>query len=267
MRAIVVDWSGRLSNEANAIWLAECDDGQLIRLESGRSRVEIVDELVRSIRLLHSQRQPCLIGLDFSFSFPAWFVTQHGCASAIDLWPLVKHHGENWLQQCAPPFWGRPGKSRPVDNPNQPQFRATENQTESVSGIRPKSTFQIGGAGSVGTGSIRGMPYLSTLREAGAAIWPFDESQHGLTVCEVYPRLWTGPVTKSSASARRKYLEDRQISPPDPVIDSVINSEDAFDAFVSALMISQRQVGPKPVANDTNPESNIFQLEGKIFTP
>jgi hypothetical protein len=267
MRAIVVDWSGRLSKEADAIWLAECVDGQFIRLESGRSRVEVVAELVRSIGLLRSQQQRCLIGLDFSFSFPAWFVAQHGCTSATDLWPLVKLHGEDWLHECAPPFWGRPAKSRPLDDPRRPQFRATENETESVSGIRPKSTFQIGGAGSVGTGSIRGMPFLSDLQQAGAAIWPFDQPQHWATVCEVYPRLWTGPVTKSSRGARRKYLEDRQINAPDYAIDSVINSEDAFDAFISALMISLQQAGPQPVENNTKPESNIVQLEGKIFAP
>ena len=41
-----------------------------------------------------------------------------------------------------------------------------------LTSVRPKSTFQIGGAGAVGTGSLRGMPHLLTLREAGCAVWP-----------------------------------------------------------------------------------------------
>ena len=46
-----------------------------------------------------------------------------------------------------------------------------------VRGIAPKSVFQIGGAGSVGTASLRGMPVLQRLREAGFAVWPFDRPE------------------------------------------------------------------------------------------
>ena len=57
--------------------------------------------------------------------------------------------------------------------------------------------FQIGGAGAVGTGSIRGMPHLLTLADSGFTIWPFVSG--GLpTVVEIYPRALTGPVNKGS---------------------------------------------------------------------
>jgi Protein of unknown function (DUF429) len=253
----VVDWSGRKSNESDAIWLAECIDGELIRLESGRTRVEVVDELVRTITEHSAAAQSVLIGLDFSFSFPAWFVQSLGCHTQLDLWTTVATHGETWLQQCEPPFWGRPGKPRPSETESRHQFRRTEVQTQSVSGIRPKSTFQIGGAGSVGTGSIRGMPHLVTLQEAGAAIWPFDQPGD-ITVCEVYPRLWTGPVVKSSPDARRQYLTEYQITPP----AAALTSEDAFDAFVSALMISRLASGPPRITLDAEQ-----QLEGMIYDP
>src|SRR5205085_2351508 len=55
-------------------------------------------------------------------------------------------------------------------------------------GGRPKSVFQLVGAGQVGTGSLRGIPFLPRLRER-FAIWPFDEPRLPLVV-EVYPRLY-----------------------------------------------------------------------------
>src|SRR6202012_1913196 len=42
-----------------------------------------------------------------------------------------------------------------------------------MKGITAKSPFQIGGSGSVGTGSLRAMPALLRLREAGFRVWPF----------------------------------------------------------------------------------------------
>jgi len=78
--------------------------------------------------------------------------------------------GEDWLAECAPPFWGRPGRPRPV---LAEHLRRAE-KAISVAGISPKSVFQVGGAGAVGTGSVRGMPYLPQLRQAGFSIWPFD---------------------------------------------------------------------------------------------
>lgn len=54
------------------------------------------------------------------------------------------------------------------------ELRRTDRERPAVGGIRPTSGFQIGGAGAVGTGAVRGMPMLARLRAAGFAIWPFD---------------------------------------------------------------------------------------------
>src|ERR1035438_6219537 len=48
-------------------------------------------------------------------------------------------------------------------------------QAAKVKGIAPKSPFQIGGAGAVGTGTLRGIPELERLHEAGFRVWPFEE--------------------------------------------------------------------------------------------
>jgi hypothetical protein len=54
------------------------------------------------------------------------------------------------------------------------QFRRTDRETGSVAGSRPKSVFQVDGAGTVGTGSLRGMPFLLQLEEAGFNVWPLE---------------------------------------------------------------------------------------------
>ena len=92
-------------------------------------------------------------------------------ASAPELWAAAAVDGERWLRECPPPFWGLAGRRRPDGHE---QFRQTEATVAAVGGIRPKSTFQIGGAGSVGTGSVRGFPALTRLRAGGFTIWPFD---------------------------------------------------------------------------------------------
>src|SRR5581483_6759861 len=73
-------------------------------------------------------------------------------------------------------------------------------------GITPKSPFQIGGSGSVGTGSLRGMMMLEQLHEAGFRIWPLEASalnnkKPQPLLVEMYTRLMTGAVAKSNAEA------------------------------------------------------------------
>ena len=79
-----------------------------------------------------------------------------------------------------------------------------------MKGITPKSPFQIGGSGSVGTGSLRAMPFLLRLREAGFQTWPYEDAKLGVKpaplLVEMYTRLMTGAVAKSNESARKAYL-------------------------------------------------------------
>lgn len=107
IRTVAVDWSGALAGERRKIWLAEARAGRLVRLEAGRSREEVIREVVG----LRQSGQPIVVGLDFAFSFPAWFVRQMRCASAEAIWGLAARDGEQWLARCGPPFWGRTGKN------------------------------------------------------------------------------------------------------------------------------------------------------------
>ena len=187
LRTIAIDWSGAVERADRKIWLAEAAEEQVVRLESGRGRAAIADFLIDEA----SRTPELVVGLDFAFSLPSWFLESRGLPDGPALWHLVASEGETWLAGCEPPFWGRPGRRRPD---LLEDLRRTDRDAPAIGGIRPKSVFQIGGAGAVGTGSLRGMPVLERLRDAGFSVWPFDAPRWPCVI-EIYPRLLTGPVS------------------------------------------------------------------------
>ena len=167
--------------------------------------------------------------------------------------------GEAWLRDCEPPFWGRAGRPRP-DVPEH--LRPTEAALAAVGGIRPKSSFQISGAGSVGTGSVRGFPALARLQDAGFAIWPFDAPARPPVAVEIWPRTFTGPVVKSDAIARAAYV-DRHLPELAPDLrDAAVGSEDAFDAAVSAVVMSRDEAALRSL-----PALDDARVEGWVWGP
>ena len=250
-RFVAVDWSGSQSGGGSQIWLAAVEEGALIVLEGPMTRAGVIATLLA----WKAAAVPLLVGLDFGFSAPAWFLSRVGCRTAPEFWSVAGERGEAWLADCPPPFWGRPGRRRG----SEIQFR----QTELECGGAPKSVFQVGGAGAVGTGSIRGMPHLSQLRSAGFAIWPFD-APAGATVLEIYPRLLTGPGPKRREQWCRSYLAALGW-PSDPLQRAAAASrEDAFDAAVSALRLWEAREELAALAASAVP---IDQAEGRIWRP
>jgi hypothetical protein len=253
---VAVDWSGRATGERRHLWTAEAHDGTLLRLEAGRTRAELVDELVARA----DETPGVVVGFDFSFSLPEWFLRARGHPDARALWDAAVRDGDAWLQACDPPFWGRPGRPRP-DLPAH--LRRTEAEVAAVGGIRPKSSFQVGGAGSVGTGSVRGFPALARLQDAGYAIWPFDVPAEPPVAVEIWPRTFTGAVVKSDAAARAAYV-DRHLPVLAPALrDATVGSEDAFDAAVSAIVMSRHEHALRalPVLGSET------RLEGAVWSP
>lgn len=134
-------------------------------LENGRSRPELRDELIR----LRGRSGRLVVGIDFAFGFPQWYAKANGWTCGRDIWRAAYRDGESWLTSEAGPFWGRTTK--------RPQYAGDPlRRTERAIGGSPRSIFQIGGAGAVGTGSIRGMRVLHELAEAGFTIWPFQSA-------------------------------------------------------------------------------------------
>ena len=228
-RVVGIDWSGRVdaAGQRRHIWAGVWTHGEPVRLQAGRTRAEIAEWLIE----LALETPRMVVGFDFCFSFPAWFVQgEHGAASAPEFWKRVveEGHAERWLAPGGIDgrFWGKPGLHRRGGRPAEfsgehlhRMLRATDidcklaafipeqERRERVKGITPKSVFQIGGSGSVGTASLRGFATLLRLREAGFRVWPYDrpvlsgEDAKPLVV-EMYTRLNTGAVHKSNPSAR-----------------------------------------------------------------
>lgn len=103
---------------------------------------------------------------------------------------------------------------------------------------------------------------LLALRDAGWAVWPFDApSTH--TLVEIYPRLFTGPVVKRDATARAAFLIRNCVTDARKFAEAMMESEDAFDAGVSAVRMSEViHASPLPTVRDP-----LSRIEGRIFVP
>jgi hypothetical protein len=292
-RVVAVDWSGDQGpGQRRKIWAGvwTAATGKVL-LESGRTRVELVEWLVEMAR----ETPRMVVGFDFTFGFPAWFMEELGIGSAPELWRMVADgQGEKWLHKdCEDErFWGRAGSRRHGKKPAEfcgehahRMLRRAETALKvraemtdplaiaKIAGIAPKSVFQIGGAGAVGTASLRGMPGLLRLREAGFGIWPFDGAgfEDGTPmVVEIYTRLMTGAVTKSSEAARGAYLAEKRRESVSyaglsrGVLMKARGSEDAFDALVSAMVMVEHR---GEFAGLRRTRDEVFRMEGHTWVP
>lgn len=303
-RVVALDWSGDRSpaGQRRKIWAGVWTAGAsadprlgTVRLETGRTRSEVADWLIA----LAVETPRMVVGIDCCFSFPEWFLREHGCVTVFDFWASITGgRGEEWLhRECADArFWGVRGLARSGKRPEEfagegvrRMMRTTDWENKiavrhegrdaahaaSMRGITAKSPFQIGGSGSVGTGSVRAMPVLQRLREQGFCVWPFEDAKLSAQspqplLIEMYARLLTGPVAKSSEDARRAYLSARRKANPlyaglaRAVLGKAYASEDAFDALVCCLeMVGwQREFG-----NLRATTNRTLLLEGVTWRP
>jgi hypothetical protein len=266
-----------------------------ITLEAGRTRAELIAWLIELAR----ETPRMVVGIDCCFSYPAWFLEEHGCRTVFAFWEHVAAgHGERWLAREAGEiardarFWGSPHKRPPefsgaglyrsmrrtdMDNKITPRLAGGDTERAAkMLGITPKSPFQIGGSGSVGTGSLRAIPLLLQLREAGFRVWPFEDSavrapEPRPLLVEMYTRLLTGPVAKSNPLARKAYMTARRKEEPETygrlsrgVLAKALGSEDAFDALVCAMeMVRHAQ----DFAALKQTEDETLRLEGITWRP
>jgi hypothetical protein len=254
---LAIDWSGRATSAGQRahIFIASYRKG-VVTLECGYTREQVCALLLSAA----AQTPDLVVGLDFAFSFPGWWLREQGCADASALWQLAAIEGERWLRECREPFWGRPGQPRPQHH-QQPRWHGFRNTDRTLGA---KSPFQIGGAGAVGTGSIRGVPMLAQLHQAGFHIWPFQAAELPLAL-EIYPRIFTGAVIKSSRDARAAHLEQqRYTSLPSDVLAKATASEDAFDALCSLLGMVEHAAHLNTLMQDCHPTA---RLEGAIWNP
>jgi hypothetical protein len=253
VQVLAIDWSGRARGAAETIWLARVVDGRLVELDNGREREEVV---ARTIALA-GEDERTVLGLDFAFAFPAWYAEREGWPSARAAWDAMAERAEGLLAACEDPFWGRRGRTAQ-------QLGPSLRRTEQVVGAPAKSVFQVGGAGAVGTGSLRGMPHLATLADAGFHVWPFDDPGWPLAL-EIYPRLFAAGAVKSRRASRRSVLAERFAGQDPVLLDRAASSEDAFDAAVSALAMAEHagDLAALPMID----AASAVRREGAIWRP
>jgi hypothetical protein len=310
-RIVAVDWSGRVdaAGQRRHIWAGVWTAGPVkdgvgagrVTLEAGRTRAELIEWLIDLAR----ETPRMVVGIDCCFSYPAWFLEEHGCLTVFEFWEQVAAgKGEAWLQRdCSDArFWGKSGAGRPGRRPEEfcgdgmhRMMRQTDLENKifplreggdaeraaKMKGITAKSPFQIGGSGSVGTGSLRAMPALLRLREAGFRVWPFEDAalasgteEPKPLVVEMYTRLLTGAVAKSNIEARKAYLARRRKEEADGsqiwaglsrgVMAKALAGEDAFDALVSALEMVRWRA---EFAGLRRTEDARLRLEGVTWRP
>ena len=206
-RIVVLDWSaaGRPTRGADSIWIGD-DRGLLANPPTRMEAHHLLQELAEPGTRL-------LIGADFAFGHPSGLARQiTGRADALALWDHLDAQHSDDARNCSnyrdvaaglnraldsPVFWGDGRRLptpdlprlRPPPHPDLAPHRVTE--TPVPGGPRPKSPFQLAGAGAVGAQSLTGIPWLNRLRQrAGTAVWPFQPWQDAeLVLAEVYPSM------------------------------------------------------------------------------
>ncbi len=190
MSVVAVDWSGRRTGEARHLWMAEAVDGQLLALDAGRTREQVVDELVDARRRRGTRRRRLRL-----LVLPPRLVP--GRAGAP--WrprPLGGRGRRRRTPGCVsarPPFWGgadvrdpQAGSSSAAPRPASPRSAGSARSRRSRSAGRAASA-------PVRSAASRSSPAAAT---AGFTIWPFDEPAVAPVAVEIYPRALTGAVVE-----------------------------------------------------------------------
>lgn len=279
IQAVGVDWSGASARAAQrrSIWIAVVRDGRLTELESGMDRDDVrvrLAELARSV-------PATVIGMDFAFSFPRWYLHERGWAHARAAWdwaeseeraetartPPGQDPRPGWTRLMPEPFWGPHIRPMPTSVERSRHFRRTE-LASARPGATPQSPFKLTGAGAVGSQSLRGMAQLA--RMEGVHVWPFDDPGWPLVV-EVFPRLFVRELRPELSGMTGAALVDEALAGSDPVLwggreqwrDAMVERQDAFDAVAAAwgLWASRRALVALPAEIEST-----YRLEGRIFS-
>ncbi|MGI9644614.1 MAG: cobalamin biosynthesis protein CbiG [Ilumatobacteraceae bacterium] len=223
-RIVVVDWSAASAPRrgADSIWIAALDaDG--CRLENPPTRRAASDRLMA---IVDDVSVGCtLLGVDFSLGYPAGTAVAAGLGRGGLAWRAMWEHLEACITdgddntnnrfavgadlnrrigEPLGPFWGRPARMSieglPTRKPatTRPQWRGVEAQLR-AHGWRPFSSWQLLGAGSVGSQSLTGIPILQRMRRRAGSrvhVWPFTTGLRppvlragDVVIAEVWPTL------------------------------------------------------------------------------
>ncbi len=206
---LMVDWSSATKPKtgADSIWIAHLENGTLT-LQNPPTRHEAM-QIVESI--LRNAKGRVLAGFDFPFGYPS------GAAKALagggwqSLWALLASHIKdqdnnknnrfevaaklNLTQAVIGPYWGNGTKTdhaglsrtKPegYGSTLPPRNRYAEAQAKGA-----QEVWKLSGVGSVGGQALTGIAALERLRQKlSVSIWPFEPSEKGHVLCEIYPSM------------------------------------------------------------------------------
>ena len=234
----IVDWSGsstpRLGRDS--IWSCVHDtasgEGALVNHATRRAARDHLERM-----LIETAGRTVLIGFDFSYAYPAGMAAAARLTGAppwTAIWDHLAAHitddesnANNRFEVAAElnarispghgPFWGSPprrvgeslsakkapGFAHPCADGHLAEFRAAERRFLDV-GLRVASTWQLLGAGSVGSQSLMGIPVLHHLRHhpnlvMRSRVWPFEtgftcDPTGGRPDAIVHAEIWPGSI-------------------------------------------------------------------------
>ena len=253
-RIFAIDWSGA-QKIGKKIVVAEVD-GKGLRepQDDWKSRDEVADYLIEKA----IEDMNFVVGFDFAFSFPQWFLNEKGCQTAVEFWKLIEKEGENWVSNLCSPFFKKGTWAS-----HNSQFRKTEEEIKQHTSMNPETVFKLVGPKQVGKSSITGMPILRKLRENGFNIWPFDQPKLPMVI-EIYPRLfYDNKIKKSNPEQRWDFLKKYPGLSESHRIKATC-SDDVFDAVVSALEMFNNM---DKLAHVPHADDNFAKMEGRIWYP
>ncbi len=241
---VVVDWSAQSAPKTgvDSIWLA-LDDGTSVAVENPPTRAVASARLTSIVGA--AVESTTLIGVDFSLGYPSGTARALGCTGLPwrGLWTLLadsiaddvdnRNNRFEFAAACNAlvgdgpgPFWGCP-PSRQVERcltatkpvraaAHPPEWRQVE-EVLRRSGRRPFSSWQLLGAGAVGSQSLLGIPVVERLRWSFAErveIWPFTTGlrlpavRPGLVVvAEIWPTLVSGSAAVGQVRDARQVAD------------------------------------------------------------
>lgn len=229
-RFVVVDWSANSTPKRgrDSVWIATRDADGGLTLENPSTRRDAERMLVDHLR----SGGATLLSVDFSLGYPAgtadalgldgppWSATAalleemtvDGANNANNRFEVASALNER-ISGSASPFWGCPPSRRtptlvstkPVGPGPVAEWRTVECRLRNQ-GRRPFSSWQLLGAGAVGSQSLLGIPMITRLAGTFAGhleVWPFnglhvpDVGAGSVVVAEVWPSMRPLPATEA----------------------------------------------------------------------